>query len=88
MPPEYRQYRWKFDSAKFAKAVKKLTAQSVQEWAALMAVKAATLSSWRNMDKPERNPHPSMANFLHICNELDLDPRDFFCLDIPEDTNG
>lgn len=87
MPPTYRQYRWKFDAARWSRAIRRVTRGSVQEWAALMGVNAATLSAWRHLDKPGRNPHPSIANLLHICNELDLDPRDFFSLDIPEETN-
>lgn len=81
-------YNWKFDAAKWARTVKRLTQDNVQLYASLMGVNAATLSSWRNMDKPGRNPHPSIGNFLLICNELDLDPRDFFALDIPEDTDA
>lgn len=88
MSPVYGQYRWKFDAAKWARTVRKLTKDSVQEWAALVGVNATTLSGWRNMDRPNRNPHPSIANFLLICNELELDPRDFWSLDIPEDDNG
>lgn len=85
MPPKYGQYAWKFDSEKFARAVRKLTGKEVVEWAQLMGVNAATLSSWRHMDEPGRNPHPLISNLLLLCNELELDPRDFFCLDIPED---
>lgn len=87
MPPIYGQYRWKFDAARWARAVRRATNDNVQEWAALMGVNAATLSAWRNMDKPNRNPHPAIGSLLLICNELELDPRDFFVLDISEGTN-
>jgi hypothetical protein len=77
-------YPWKFDTGKWARTLREKTAGRVDEWAYLMDVKPATLSNWRHMDALGRHPYPSMANFLILCNELDLDPRDFWALDIPE----
>lgn len=87
MPLKYIVANWKFDAAKWAQVIKRMTNDNVGEWAQLMGVNAATLSAWRNMDKPNRNPQPTIANLLLVCNALDLDPREFFCLDLPETTD-
>jgi len=84
MPPKFSVYPWKFDSAKWARVLREKTKGNVDEWARLMDIKPATLSSWRHMDEANRNPHPLISNFLIICNNLDLDPREFWALDIPE----
>ena len=85
MAPIYKIYKWRFDSKRWAKAIKFLTDDSVKNWAALLGVNPTTLSTWRHIDNPNRYPHPSMTSLLLVCNELDLDPRDFFVLETPED---
>lgn len=79
---QYKIYDWRFDAERFSEAIRNFKPHFSDDILAdILEVDHSTLSNWRNQAyKGTRFNHPHMANFIRICNELDLDPRDFFCL--------
>lgn len=79
----YKSIPFKFDLQAWADALNNLLPENdLQAWADVLGVHTSTLRNWRNGAylKEPNFPHPSMGNFLYVCNELDLDPRTFFSL--------
>jgi len=77
-------YNFKFDVYRWAAALKKL---SPDDMTAVMELSGLTVSGfwhWQNPDRSKTYIHPGMLNFLAVCNLLNLDPREFFCLDVEE----
>lgn len=82
MNTTYKFVVWAFDTARFASAVKDLHEHfSWAELSQLLDVSKSTLNNWANGNFSPEFPFPHMSNFLHICNELDLDPREFFVIE-------
>lgn len=84
MTSEYRLYNWLFDLDRWALALEQ-SGLTDAEIAAFADVDESTVNNWRKLryGNPRVAQHPSMGNFLKVCNHLDLDPREFFMLDIP-----
>ena len=72
---------WEFDMQAWSKAIA-LGIETIgyKDLAALLDLDPSTLSNWKNTLVHEKFPHPSMSNFVKVCNLLDLDPRDFWRL--------
>ena len=88
MAPKYLIVPMKFDTAKWSRLISTIPAKERQEYAELTGYNANTLGSWANLSMRREFPFPSMSAFIKMCNALDVDPREFFCLDLPEHTDG
>jgi len=84
MPPKYLIVPMKFDTAKWAHLMRRIQRDEMDLFAAAMAVQPETIKTWRNLERRHTFPFPSMSTFIAACNALDVDPRDFFCLNLPE----
>ncbi len=70
---------WSFNGARLQAAIAELLEYfKPAELAQLIGVTPTTISHWKNANWTDEYSHPNMSNFLIICNELDLDPREFF----------
>lgn len=79
---------WQFDAERWAADLKK---QSDKDLVAAQELSDTTPGAWWKWLNPkpgQQFPHPNMSNFLKVCNLLQLDPREYFCLKLPEKTNG
>jgi len=88
MPIQYANVDWKFDAERWAADLRK---QANADLVAAQELSGLTASGWWNWLNPKRHPnfnHPGMKNFLNVCNLLDLDPRDYFSLNISEHNNA
>jgi len=77
---------WKFDAERWAAD---LNRQSDGDRIAALELAGLSAGAWWAWLNPKANRpfnHPNMSNFIKICNLLQLDPRDYFCLNIPEET--
>jgi len=84
----YTLYDWQFDSVRWAHD---LNQQSDRDKIAALELAGITASAWWAWLNPRPGKpfqHPNMSNFLNICNLLDLNPTNYFCLKIPENTDG
>lgn len=79
MVTKYRVVHWEFDSARFGRHVtawiKVVGAEAIAE---VIGVTPASVKAWGKGDVPGEFNHPRMSNFIKLCDELSLDPRDFF----------
>lgn len=88
MPVKYNTVDWAFDKRRWAHD---LNQQRDVDLVAAQELSGLTASAWYAWLNPLTRSHyeqPRMYNFLKVCNLLDLDPRNYFCLALPEDTNG
>lgn len=69
----YKVVHWEFDSQAWGRAIKAWV-KTVGEHAIAEAcgVSASTVMNWANGSMPQ------MGNFIKVCDELSLDPREFF----------
>lgn len=75
---------WEFDLKAWAQAMIEATNEMGVDFVAqCLGVSPKTVTNWSTPDNSAYSefPHPSMSNFIKTCNELDLDPRSFFCLE-------
>lgn len=87
MPTFYANVDWRFDAERFAEDLRQ---QSDKDLVAAQELAETTPGAWWNWLHPKKGKayqHPSMSNFIKVCNLLQLDPRDYFCLNIPEKTD-
>lgn len=87
MPPKYLIVPMKFDAQKWARAIASIPKQERDVYGGIIGVNPSTLATWANPRMHATFPFPSMSAFLNTCNALDLDPREFFILNLPEHTN-
>lgn len=82
MNTRYKLVNWVFDSEGFARAVSSLLENFTKgELGEIVGVTPSCIDAWaKNRYKNEFN-HPNMSNLIIICNQADLDPRDFFVLE-------
>ena len=85
MTTKYRIMPFVFDMTAFAGELEKVDRAFHEELCEIMIIDQSTLRNWitGQYDK-SKFPHPSMSNFLKVCNWLDLDPREFFKLEVAE----
>jgi len=85
MVTKFRVINFKFDHERFSVELQKIHSHDVKLFAEAIGVDESTLRNWRrNTYTESKFAHPAMSNFIIACNILDIDPRDFFALDIPE----
>jgi len=85
---KYNTVDWKFDARRWAhdlKAQRDVDLVAAQE---LSGVTASGWWHWLNVKPGRPFEHPNMSNFIKVCNLLELDPRNYFCLSLPEEQNG
>lgn len=79
MVTKYKVVHWEFDSERFSRHIGAwMDTVGEQDVADVVGVHLSTLRNWRNRKFTTPFTFPSMGYFLRTCNELSLDPRDFF----------
>lgn len=82
MTKKYGLYNFTFDkmwwSALMARAASEIDKDVLAE---MLNISASAIHNWSVGRYAEGFEHPSMSNFLRICNMLDVDPREFFVLE-------
>lgn len=74
---------WEFDTAKWAEAIAEACKQhGAGTIAALTGCSVGVISSWRNGNYKVGFEYPSMTLFMRVCNLLDLNPQDFFKVEL------
>ena len=79
---------FKFDGEAFSDALKTVKQGDLSDFADIIGVDTTTLANWRGNRWNDEAPYPRMTNFLNACNWMDLDPRQFFVLDVRKDPDG
>jgi len=82
MPPKHRVIPMKFDTETWADALELAADDGQKELAYLLGLDPSTVSSWINGRYSPNFPYPSMTTFLNVCNMLDLNPQNYFILDL------
>lgn len=68
-----------FNGEAFAVAVKEAVASlGTKEMAQMLEVSVSTINRWASNRYGAEFAHPSMMNFLLVCNLVDKPPSDFF----------
>jgi len=80
----YRIYPMKFDTELWAERLAAAAAGNQAELAYILGIDPSTISGWTKQHYSLAFPYPSMTFFLNVCNLLDFNPQDFFCLDTDE----
>lgn len=74
-------HEWDFDfdlwCAVINHAAKELGNQYLAD---LCGLDVSTINNWSNASATHNNKWPSMKSLMTVCNTLDVDPRQFFCL--------
>lgn len=79
MATKYKVVHWQFDNERFGRHITAwIKAVGVQAIAEVLEVNQQTVTAWGKGKTPGEFNHPRMSNFIKACDELDLDPRDFF----------
>jgi hypothetical protein len=84
MVTKYKLLNWEFNKGAWAQAlILSVDLLGIEFVAGVLQVSKFTVHNWIKMPQSAYGdfPHPSMSNFLHACNMLDLDPREFFILE-------
>ena len=70
---------WVFNGGEFSNMVKDAIASlGSKEIAQLMGVSVGSINNWAAGRFDSEHPHPSMTNFMLMCNLMDRSPSDFF----------
>jgi len=80
MSIRYTNADWSFNSELFADRLQAMTDEDIIACAELMDVSRQAVERWRSGSYKTEFNFPRMSNFIHLCNLLDLDPRDYFTL--------
>jgi len=79
MVTKYKVVYWEFDAERFARHLSAwMDTVGEQDVADVLGINLSTLRNWRAQKYTGEFRYPAMSNFLKACNELSLDPRDFF----------
>lgn len=79
---KHKIYDWTFDKEAWGRAMKKAIYEvGLHTLAEAIGVTPSAVQTWRDARYTEGHEHPSMTNFIVVCNLLDLDPRTFFILE-------
>lgn len=82
MNTRYKLVSWEFDIKAFGAAIMRLHETfSWGELAEIIGCSKSTVYNWAMGNVNDEFPWPRMHNFIAVCNELDLDPREFFVLE-------
>lgn len=77
--------KWRFNAGAWSSAIRDAVERSDVETVAIVCnVDITTIGGWSKMYKSSwgKYPYPSMTSFVTVVRELDLDPRDFWELDL------
>jgi len=77
---QYAHADWSFNSELFAEHLQAMKDDDIRAAAELMDVSPQAIARWRKGNYGTDFNFPRMSNFIHLCNLLDLDPRDYFTL--------
>lgn len=70
---------WAYNTKLFSDCLNELLKDfTLAEVAEIVGVTPSCIKSWANGHYSDGFNHPSMSNFLVVCDQLDLDPREFF----------
>ncbi len=70
---------WGFNTDLFSRSIVSLSDSfTIAEIAELVGVTPSCIKAWSRGHYSDGFEHPSMSNFLIVCDELDMDPREFF----------
>jgi len=84
----FTEVDWQFDAERWAADLKKQRDVDLVAASELSGLTAGAWWAWLNPKKGKPFQHPNMSNFIKVCNLLQLDPREYFCLKLPEETHG
>jgi len=82
MPTKYTVMDWTFDKHRWAETLRGQTPETLQAAQELSGLSKAAFDTWKNPANRGAYQNPGMLNFINVCNLLELDPREFFCLDV------
>jgi len=77
---QYSVANWVFNAEAFSEALAAMTPDDMRAAAELLGVSWQTIRRWQKGQYDTEFNFPRMSNFIHLCNLLDLDPRDYFTL--------
>jgi len=80
----YRIFPMRFDAEKWTALMNTIEAADVADFARMFGLTASSVMNWRRGSYHKDAPYPSMTNFTNICNWMDVNPQEFFCLDESE----
>jgi hypothetical protein len=73
--------QWNFNHALWSASMATIIEQmGVEFMAEYLGLSESILNSWARGRYAEGFQHPSMSNFLKVCDSVDLDPSEFFVL--------
>lgn len=80
MGTKYVSVPKKFDVVRWSSLINDLCNmfETIVEAATIAQVSDTTLIHWRDANYRKGFDHPSMSNFIRICNLMDRDPAEFF----------
>jgi hypothetical protein len=84
MVTKYKLVNWEFNMGGWGRAMQESVDRFGVEFVAqILEVSPKTVDNWIKGYKSVYSefPHPNMSNFIWACNQLDLDPREFFILE-------
>lgn len=74
--------QWTFNHALWSASIATINEQmGVEFMAEYLGLSESILKSWAKGRYSEGFQHPSMSNFLKVCDSADLDPSEFFVLE-------
>lgn len=83
MGTKYVILNWRFNFQAWASVIEKWRNEAGDELvAAACGCDVTTLSTWVGLSDKREFPYPSMARFIAAVNALDLNPADFFELEV------
>lgn len=80
MTAKYRIFPMMFHVALWRQTMRALSPEMLIMLSAATKIAPGTIAGWRNLREGGVFEHPSMSNFISVCNALDLNPSDFFIL--------
>jgi len=79
MVTKYKVVHWEFDVERFARHIAAWgDTVGYDAVAEVLEMSESAVKQWARGNHHTSYPHPSMMRFLRACNQLSLDPRDFF----------
>jgi len=82
MPVSYINMDWTFDKHRFAEKLRGFEGETLKAAQELSGLSESAFLTYINPQYRGAYENPGMKNFLNVCNLLELDPREFFCLDV------
>lgn len=80
MSISYKIFPMKFDTEAWQALMNTIEGGDVADFAYMFGMSVDSVRNWRAGHWHKDTPYPNMTNFVNICNWLDANPQDFFCL--------